>query len=116
MNYSAIAIPATANRPAATEPAFLVAAPVKLDPDPVFDGETGVIGEPDPETDPKPDPEPDPKPEPEPELEPGPVAPVARGPDVPVPVANPVAPATPLELSLRLSRRPVVVIKVKSLT
>ena len=66
--YSAIAMPATASRPAATEPTFLVAAPVKLGPDPVFDGETGVIGE--PEATPEPDPEPDPDPDPELELEP----------------------------------------------
>ena len=66
VSHSAIAIPATASRPAATEPTFLVAAPVKLGPDPVFDGETGVIGE--PEATPEPDPEPDP--DPDPELEP----------------------------------------------
>ena len=110
-----MATPATASSPAATEPTFLVAAPVKLGPDPVFDGETGVIGEPeaapDPEPEPEPDPEPDPEPEPEPDpepkpepdpkivLEPEPAAPVAKGPDAPVPVASPVAPATPLVLS-----------------
>ncbi len=66
-----MAIPATASNPAATEPTFFVAAPVKLDPDPVFDGATGVIGEPEATPDPKPDPEADP----EPELEPA--APVA---------------------------------------
>ena len=72
--HSAIAIPATASRPAATEPTFLVAAPVKLGPDPVFDGETGVIGE--PEATPEPEPDPDPDPDPDPELELEPAAPV----------------------------------------
>ena len=78
MFHSAIAIPATASRPAATEPTFLVAAPVKLGPDPVFDGETGVIGEPEatPEPDPDPDPDPEPDPDPDPELELEPAAPV----------------------------------------
>lgn len=97
--HSAIAIPATASRPAATEPTFFVAAPVKLGPDPVLDGETGVIGEPEAAPEPEPELEPEPKPEPEPELEPEPAAPVAKGPDAPVPVASPVAPATPLVLS-----------------
>ena len=96
-----MAIPATTRSPAATEPTFFVAAPVKLDPDPVFDGETGVIGEPEAE----PEPEPDPEPDPELELEPEPALPVAKGPDAPVPVANPVAPATPLVLSIGVSRR-----------
>ena len=72
--HSAIAIPATASRPAATEPTFLVAAPVKLGPDPVFDGETGVIGE--PEATPEPEPDPDPDPDHDPELELEPAAPV----------------------------------------
>ena len=90
MTHRAMAIPATARSPAATEPTFFVAAPVKLDPDPVFDGATGVIGEPEAA--------PDPEPDPDPELEPEPTAPVAKGPDVPVPVAYPVAPTTPLVL------------------
>lgn len=85
-----MAIPATASSPAATEPTFLDAAPVKLGPDPVFDGATGVIGE--PEATPDPDPDPDP----EPEFEPDPTKPVGMGPDEAVPVTNPVAPATPL--------------------
>ena len=97
MNHRAMAIPATARSPAATEPTFFVAAPVKLALDPVLDGETGVIG--DPEAVPEPEPEPDP------ELAPEAEAPVAKGPDAPVPVANPVAPATPLVLSIRVSRR-----------
>lgn len=93
--HSAIAIPATASKAAATDPTFLVAAPVKLGPDPVLEGETGVIGEPEA----APDPEPELEPEPEPGLEPEPAAPVAKGPEAPVPVASPVAPATPLLLS-----------------
>ena len=88
--HRAMAIPATANSPAATEPTFLDAAPVKFGPDPVFDGATGVIGEPEAT--------PDPDPDPEPELEPDPATPVAMGPDEAVPVTNPVAPATPLVL------------------
>ena len=92
-----MATPATTSSPTATEPTFLVAAPVKLGPDPVFDGETGVIG--DPEAAPDPEPEPGPDPDPELVLEPEPAAPVAKGPDAPVPVASPVAPATPLVLS-----------------
>ena len=47
-----------------------MAAPVKLGPDPVFDGETGVIGEPEAT------PEPDPDTDPDPELELEPAAPV----------------------------------------
>lgn len=70
---------------------------MKLGPDPVFDGETGVIGV--PEAAPDPEPEPGPDPDPELVLEPEPAAPVAKGPDAPVPVASPVAPATPLVLS-----------------
>lgn len=101
MNHKAMAIPATARSPAATEPTFFVAAPVKLDLDPVFDGETGVIGDPEAVPEPEPEPEPDPDPELAPEAE----APVAKGPDAPVPVAKPVAPATPLVLSIRVSRR-----------
>lgn len=92
-----MATPATTSSPTATEPTFLVAAPVKLGPDPVFDGETGVIG--DPEAAPDPEPEPGPDPDPELVLEPEPAGPVAKGPDAPVPVASPVAPATPLVLS-----------------
>ena len=57
-----MAIPATANRQAATEPTFFVAAPVKLGPDPVFDGDTGVMGEPEAEPDPEPEVEPEPEP------------------------------------------------------
>ena len=114
MIHSAMAIPATASRPAATDPAFFVAAPVKLGPDPVFDGEIGTIGEPEAEPDPDPDPDPDPEPDPKPE------APVANGPDAPVPVpvavAKPVAPATPLVLSLRISRRATMVDGVGHLT
>ena len=90
--HRAMAIPATASSPAATEPTFLDAAPVKLGPDPVFDGATGVIGE--PEATPEPEPDPDPGPE----LEPDPAKPVAMGPDEAVPVTNPVEPATPLVL------------------
>ena len=101
MIHRAIAIPATARSPTATEPTFFVAAPVNLGPDPVFDGETGVIGEPEAT--------PDPEPEPEAEPEPEPPAPVAKGPDAPVPVANPVAPATLLVLSTRVSRRNIIV-------
>lgn len=46
--HRATAIPATARSPAATEPMFFVAAPVKPeDPaDPVFEGATGAIGDP----------------------------------------------------------------------
>lgn len=92
-----MATPATTSSPTTTEPKFLVAAPVKLGPDPVSDGETGVIG--DPEAAPDPEPEPGPDPDPELVLEPEPAAPVAKGPDAPVPIASPVAPATPLVLS-----------------
>lgn len=92
-----MATPATTSSPTATEPTFLVAAPVKLGPDPVFDGETGVIG--DPEAAPDPEPKPGPDPDPKLVLEPEPATPVAKGPDAPVPVASPVAPATPLVLS-----------------
>ena len=85
---------ATARRPAATEPTFLVAAPLKLDVDglvlePVPDGTTGAIGEPVAA-------------EPEPAA-PAPVAatpvPVAAG---AVPVANPVEPAVACELEKEL--------------
>lgn len=91
-----MATAATARSPTATEPTFFVAAPVKVDFDPVVDGETGVIGEPEAAPDPD-DPEPDPDPEP--------ALPVAKGIDVPVAVANPLAPGTPLVLSMEVSRR-----------
>lgn len=108
MNHRAMAIPATARSPAATEPTFFVAAPVKLDP--VFDGETGVIGDPEaaPEPEPELEPEPEPEPELDPELEPEAEAPVEKGPDAPVPLACPVALATPLVLSIRVSRRATI--------
>ena len=84
--YSATAIAATPKRPAATEPMFFVAAPVKAedagDPAPVFVGTTGAIGEPVAA---------------EPDAAPVPVATGA------VPVANPVVPATAVELSERIS-------------
>lgn len=115
--HRAMAIPATARSPAATEPTFFVAAPVKLVPDPVFDGETGVIGEPEAAPDPEPTtPEPDPEPDPELELDPEPAAPVAKEPDALVPVASPVAPATPLVLSMEVSRRATIVNKSRFLT
>lgn len=87
-----MAIAATAKRPAATDPTFLEAAPVKPDdeglvPDPVFEGATtGAIGEP--------------VAAPAPELVPA--APVEAA-DVPVatgvvPVMNPVEPAATEEL------------------
>lgn len=96
-----MAIPATARRPAATEPTFFVAAPVKVDPgapEPVFDGTTGVMGEPvaaAPGLDAAaPDPE-------GATPEPGAVAvPVAMG---AVPVAKPVEPAIAVELEIRIS-------------
>ena len=85
--HSATAIAATPKSPAATEPMFFVAAPVKAgddegDPEPVFVGETGAIGDP---------------------VAPAPVAapvPVAIG---AVPVAKPVVPATAVELDERVS-------------
>lgn len=104
VSHRAMAIPATARSPAATEPTFFVAAPVKLSPDPVFDGATGVIGEPEATPDPEPEPEAEPDPEPEPELEPEPTAPVTKGPDAPVPVAYPVAPTTALVLWMSQSK------------
>lgn len=70
---------------------------MKLDLNAGFDGETGVIGEPEA------------TPDPEPELELEPPAPVAKGPDAPVPVANPVATATPLVLWMRVSQGTIVV-------
>ena len=83
--HSATAIAATPRRPAATEPMFFVAAPVNAvddgDPAPVFVGTTGAIG--DPVTA-------------EPLAAPVPVAIGA------VPVANPVVPATAVELSERV--------------
>lgn len=92
---------ATARRPAATEPTFLVAAPLKADVDglvlePVPDGPAGTIGEPVAA-----EPEPEPAPPAPPALAPArpPVAaapvPVAAG---AVPVANPVEPAVACEL------------------
>ena len=85
--HSATAIAATPKSPAATEPMFFVAAPVKAedddgDPEPVFVGETGAIGDP---------------------VAPAPVAapvPVATG---AVPVRKPVVPATAVELDGRVS-------------
>ena len=94
--YNATAIPATARSPAATEPIFFVAAPVKpaAPADPVFDGATGAIGEPVAAApDPEPAPEPEAAPEPEPELDPE--VPVGKA---AVPVANPVEPGTTVEL------------------
>ena len=87
VDHRANAIPATASKPAATDPTFLVAAPVKPEPDgfvedPVVDGATGAIGEPVAAA----------------ELEPEPMlaaVPVATG---AVPVAKPVEPATAVEL------------------
>ena len=83
--HSATAIAATPKSPAATEPMFFVAAPVNAvddgDPAPVFVGTTGAIGEPVTA-------EPFPAP-----------VPVAIG---AVPVANPVVPATAVELSERV--------------
>lgn len=114
--HRATAIPATAKSPAATEPMFFVAAPVKpADPiDPVFEGATGTIGDP---VAAAPEPVPAPKPEPKPELEltlaPG--VPVAIG---AVPVANPVDPATTVELgevSTNLRRRRLSVKKGKAM-
>ena len=84
--HSATAIAATPKSPAATEPMFFVAAPVKPedvgDPAPVFVGTTGAIGDPVAA---------------EPDAAPVPVATGA------VPVANPVVPATAVELSERIS-------------
>ena len=91
--YRAMAMAATARRPAATEPTFLVAAPLKLVVDglvlePVPDGLTGAIGDPVAA-----------EPEPPAAAPPGvPAAapvPVATG---AVPVANPVEPAATCEL------------------
>ena len=78
---------ATARRPAATEPTFLVAAPLKVDTDglvlePVLDGATGAIGEPVAAV---------PEPEPVPMAAPEAAVPVATA---TVPVASPVEPAT----------------------
>ena len=100
--YRAIAIPATARSPAATEPIFFVAAPVKpaAPADPVFDGATGAMGDPvaaapDPEPAPEPDAAPEGLPAPEPELDPE--VPVGKG---AVPVAKPVEPGTTVELDV----------------
>jgi len=100
--YRATAIPATARSPAATEPIFFVAAPVKpADPaDPVLEGATGVIGEPVAAT-PAPEPAPEPDPEREPELALAPEVPIGIG---AVTVANPVDPATTVELSRSVSK------------
>ena len=94
MVQRASAIPATARSPAATDPMFFDAAPVKLpdpepepEPDPVLEGVTGAIGDPV-----APAPEPEPAPEPGAEEEPVPVATGA------VPVAKPVEPAIAVEL------------------
>ena len=84
--HRATAIAATPKSPAATEPMFFVAAPVKAeddgDPEPVFVEETGAIGDP---------------------VAPAPFAapvPVATG---AVPVMKPVVPATAVELDERFS-------------
>jgi hypothetical protein len=96
--HRAAAIPATARRPAATEPMFFVAAPVKVEPGapaPVFDGATGTMGDP---VAAGPDPEPaPPAAAPEPEAA---AVPVATG---AVPVANPDEPAIAVELGTRIS-------------
>jgi len=91
--HRAIAIPATTKSPAATGPMFLVAPPVKpADPaDPVFMGATGAIGDPVAAV---------PKGELALALEPG--VPVAIG---AVPVANPVDPATTVDLEKGFSNR-----------
>lgn len=89
-----MAIPATAKRPAATEPMFFVAAPVKVEPGapaPVLDGAKGVMGDPvgvllEP-----------PVAAPDPEEA---AVPVATG---AVPVANPVEPAIAVELRTTIS-------------
>ena len=85
--YKASATAATARRPAATEPTFLVAAPLNVDTEGLVlelvpDGSTGAIGEPVAA-----EPEPDPVPAAAPEA----AVPVAAA---PVPVAKPVEPAT----------------------
>lgn len=85
--YRTRAIPATARRPAATDPTFLAAAPWKLlldgeVPEPVFDGATGAMGEPVAA---------EPEPTPEPGDPDGEDVPVATG---AVPVRRPVEPAT----------------------
>lgn len=92
--HRARATPATARRPAATEPTFLVAAPVKPagELDPVFDGPTGTIGEPVEPAPPTPEPEPG---DPGDPGKPAPVVPVAMG---AVPTAKPVDPGTTVEL------------------
>ena len=88
-------MPATAKSPAATEPMFFVAAPVKpaAPADPVFDGATGAIGEP---VAAAPEPAPEPKAAPEAFAAPdAPDVPVGAG---AVPVAKPVEPAMAVEL------------------
>ena len=93
--YIARAIPATARRPAATDPTFFVAAPWKLlldgdVPEPVFEGATGAIGDPVAT-----------EPEPEPAPPDGDDVPVATG---AVPVRKPVEPATTDELRKRSAK------------
>ena len=88
--YKVRAMTATARRPAATEPTFLVAAPLKLEIDglvvePVPDGTTGAIGEPVAV-----------EPEPVPVAAPEAAVPVAAA---AVPVASPVEPATADDLT-----------------
>lgn len=116
-NHNAQATPATARRPTATDPTFLVAAPVKDEPGPVAvpDAVAGAIGEPvaegpeppaplpgEPAPDalpdePLPDPLPDePLPDPLPD-EPAPEVPVGTA---AVPVAKPVEPASADELKV----------------
>lgn len=91
-------MPATASSAAATEPTFLLPAPVKPDTvaeldEPVFVGTTGVIGEP---VAPDPEPEPDPVPDADPPDADGAEVPVALG---AVPVRKPEEPTADAELS-----------------
>ena len=86
-HHRASASPIKASPAAASDPAVLLAAPVN-GADPVPWGATGVIGVPVAEG-----PE---DPAPEPATEPDEPVPVGNG--APVPVANPVEPATPEEL------------------
>ena len=75
--HKATITPARAISPAATEPTFFVAAPVKLSAeDPVCPAVAGAIGEPVAAGEPYPDPFPEP---------------VAVVPDLPVPAAAPLA-------------------------
>ena len=91
--HSATAIPATARSPAATEPKFFVAAPVNpaAPAEPVFDGETGVMGDPVADA-------PESEPAPEEATEPAEASGVPRAIGL-VPVAKPVDPTTPVELN-----------------